>query len=63
MNNAKQDQALIAALGGPSKVAEQLGFTVQRVQNWLSRGIPARVKLDRPDLFSKVIPKKRVYKV
>lgn len=51
------DWALITALGGPSKVAELLGYHkeggVQRVQNWKIRGIPSRVKLQRPDLFVK----------
>ncbi len=51
-----KDAELIRALGGPTKVAELLGYDkakggVQRVQNWLERGIPPRVKLDRPDLF------------
>jgi hypothetical protein len=50
------DAARIALLGGPTKVAELLGFDkaqggVQRVQNWLSRGIPSKVKLDHPHLF------------
>jgi hypothetical protein len=53
MNN---DADLIKALGGPTKVAELLGFDkagggVQRVQNWLTRGIPAQVKLDHPRVF------------
>jgi hypothetical protein len=52
MSNDKQ---LIEDLGGPTKVAELLGYDkhggVQRVQNWLSRGIPPKVKLERPDLF------------
>jgi hypothetical protein len=51
------DRALITALGGPSKVAELLGYPkeggVQRVQNWKRRGIPSAVKLERPDLFAK----------
>jgi hypothetical protein len=50
------DTEMIKALGGPTKVAELLGFDkgnggVQRVQNWLTRGIPAQVKLDHPHLF------------
>lgn len=50
------DKALIAALGGPAKVAELMGYDkatggVQRVHNWLERGIPSKVKLERPDLF------------
>jgi hypothetical protein len=50
------DQALIEALGGPARVAELLGYRkwgTQRVQNWLTRGIPAKVKLERPDLFQR----------
>lgn len=50
------DSELIRMLGGPTKVAEMLGYDkakggVQRVQNWIERGIPPRVKLDHPDLF------------
>ena len=49
------DADLIRALGGPSKVAELLKMEkrggAQRVQNWLVRGIPSRVKVDHPDLF------------
>ena len=49
------DRTRIERLGGPAKVAELLGYDkaigTQRVHNWLSRGIPAKVKLERPDLF------------
>jgi hypothetical protein len=50
------DKQQILSLGGPTKVAELLGLDktsggVQRVQNWMTRGIPAQVKLDHPDLF------------
>ena len=49
------DSELIEQLGGPTKVAELLKYDkhggVQRVQNWLTRGIPPKVKLERPDLF------------
>lgn len=50
------DAELIKALGGSTKVAELLGYDkasggVQRVQNWISRGIPASVKLQHFDLF------------
>lgn len=41
-------------MGGPARVAELLGLQkhgTQRVHNWTSRGIPAAVKLMRPDLF------------
>ncbi|WPB58612.1 hypothetical protein [Xylophilus sp. GOD-11R] len=50
------DTNLIKRLGGPTRVAELLGYDkarggVQRVQNWLTRGIPSSVKVERPDLF------------
>lgn len=45
------DAALIDGLGGPAKLAKQLGYSAQRVHNWLTRGIPPKVKLERPDLF------------
>lgn len=49
------DGALIESLGGPAKVAELLGYEkhggTQRVHNWITRGIPSRVKLDYPELF------------
>lgn len=45
------DRALIDALGGTSKLAAKLGISAQVVTNWKTRGIPARVKLDWPDLF------------
>lgn len=51
----KSDAQLIAELGGPAKVAELLGYKKsgghQRVHNWISRGIPARVKLEHPEIF------------
>jgi hypothetical protein len=54
MANAK-DKALITKLGGPRAVCEMLGYELdgglQRVQNWMTRGIPAAIKLSRPDLF------------
>lgn len=53
--NGMSDSELIDQLGGPTRVAQLLAYTkpggVQRVQNWKARGIPARVKLSRPDLF------------
>lgn len=49
------DRELIEHLGGPAKVAELLNYDknggVQRVHNWMTRGIPARVKLDHPEIF------------
>lgn len=67
-NRAMDDKRLIEELGGPSKVAELLGFDkkaggVQRVQNWLTRGIPAEVKLAHPGIFLKDLIKPRKQKV
>jgi hypothetical protein len=48
------DSELIKRLGGVREVARVLGYGVggiQRVHHWLRRGIPAKVKLERPDLF------------
>lgn len=49
------DKQLIHNLGGPSAVAKLLGYNyktgTQRVYNWLSRGIPAKVKLDHANIF------------
>ena len=55
MTTHHQDSNLISNLGGPTKVAELLGIDkkggAQRVQNWLSRGIPASIKVKHPDIF------------
>lgn len=55
-DNTHPDASLIKDLGGPAKLAETLGYDkaaggVQRVQNWTTRGIPAAVKVQHPDLF------------
>lgn len=54
-NAGMNDAELIDSLGGPAELAKLLGFkkpgAVQRVHNWRSRGIPSKVKVDRPDLF------------
>lgn len=53
-NNRVSDAELIDELGGPAAVAAKLGYPkwgTQRVSNWKVRGIPARVKVERPDLF------------
>ena len=52
----RKDAELIAELGGPARVAEMLGYNktaggVQRVHNWIGRGIPARVKLAHAGVF------------
>ena len=45
------DKELIMKLGGVSVVSSYLGLSYQCVFNWLSRGIPAQVKLDHRDIF------------
>lgn len=55
------DQDLIRHLGGPAKLAQLLGYDkraggVQRVHNWVSRGIPAKVKLEHADIFLRPAP-------
>lgn len=45
------DKELIESLGGSAKVAMRLGYSIQRVENWKARGIPAQVRLDHPDVF------------
>lgn len=55
-NVGMKDKDLIISHGGPTKLARLLGLDtkrggVQRVQNWMTRGIPASVKLEWPDLF------------
>ena len=54
-NPGMKPDELIESLGGPATVAALLGYAapgaVQRVSNWKRRGIPAAVKVARPDLF------------
>lgn len=53
--STETDRQLIANLGGPTKVAELLDLPkyggVQRIQNWIKRGIPAAVKVQHPQIF------------
>lgn len=58
MNDHHADKAVIDALGGPAEVARKIGLDpakggVQRVQNWMKRGIPSAVRLDHLDLFGR----------
>lgn len=50
MNQLELDKQLIADLGGPMAVARKLGRADHEgrnwVQNWLTRGIPAEVRLE-----------------
>ncbi len=49
------DAEIIYHYGGAAKFASLLGLektgSIQRVSNWITRGIPAEVKLKHPDLF------------
>lgn len=46
------DKEILLKLGGSTRVAELLGYKDrQRVQNWMKRGIPSKVKLQYPHLF------------
>lgn len=48
----ESDKQILLKLGGSTKVAELLGFKdKQRVQNWMKRGIPAKIKLQYPHIF------------
>lgn len=51
------DADLIDAMGGPTAVAKLLGFeaehAAQRVNNWKTRGIPARVLVDHRLVFER----------
>lgn len=51
------DQDLIERLGGTTNLARLLGWPLpggaRRVNNWRARGIPARIKLEYPNLFLK----------
>lgn len=53
------DADLIKSLGGPVAVCELLGIEkypgVQRVTNWIKRGIPASVKVQYPEIFMQSI--------
>ena len=55
MNSIDRDAGLIRNLGGPTKVAEAISadkrVSAQRVQNWLTRGIPSNIKVLYPHLF------------
>jgi hypothetical protein len=56
MNKPHPDKKVIADLGGPAEVARALGLDpanggVQRVHNWMTRGIPSAIRLDHLEYF------------
>lgn len=63
MKRKHPDADLISSCGGVTAVANKLWpgrkNNIQRVFNWTVRGIPARVRLDRPDIFGEAPPRKR----
>lgn len=56
------DARFIDSFGGAAKLAERLGYEkvggVQRVQNWVIRGIPSAVKIQNGEMFRSLIYKK-----
>ncbi|MFW1952190.1 hypothetical protein [Acinetobacter beijerinckii] len=51
MSSIKKDRELIKKHGGVTALAHSLGYNVQRVQNWTVRGIPAKERLEHPELL------------
>lgn len=51
MDKNSKHSKLIDELGGLTALASKLGYSVQRVANWKTRGIPPREMLNRPDVF------------
>jgi hypothetical protein len=52
----KTDKEILDSLGGSTAVANLLGYDLakggaQKVNNWYKRGIPAKVKVEHPELF------------
>lgn len=51
-------EKLIKDLGGQAVVAKRLGYSKQRVHNWIARdSIPLQERVDHPDLFPLPQPK------
>ena len=53
------DTEIIDFHGGPAKLAQLLGVSQQRVCNWRTRGIPAFIKLQSPEIFLRDLLGKR----
>lgn len=51
------DKELIKQLGGVVAVSDYLGVSYQCVFNWLTRGIPSKVKVDNKEIFLSENPK------
>lgn len=50
--NYHKDHCLIRAIG-VANLARRLECSVQRVQNWMYRGIPDKVRKEHPQKFRK----------
>ena len=54
-NRRMDDKKIIDLYGGATKLSNLLNFKTpngaRRVHNWKTRGIPAKVKLDFPEVF------------
>lgn len=55
LNGMCNDFETIKSLGGATKVANDFGFGVQQVHNWMTRGIPAGVILDNPKFYDALV--------
>lgn len=55
----EEDKQIIKQLGGAGKVSKLVGVSRQRAQNWLTRGIPAKIKIQFPELFLKEVAMKK----
>ncbi|MBE9590008.1 hypothetical protein IM753_03250 [Moraxella sp. K127] len=51
----KKDEEIIRKLGGAAVVARFLNKKYTTVHNWTTRGIPAKYKLEYPELFHRPI--------
>lgn len=54
MKTTHNSMAAIKALGGVNVVADKLGASYQRVNNWIKRGIPKSVLWDNKEFFAPV---------
>ncbi|HFC3706510.1 TPA: hypothetical protein ACFJJC_002222, partial [Neisseria gonorrhoeae] len=46
-----EDKRLLQSIGSYAEIGRKTGNSPQCVFNWSKRGIPARIKLQYPDLF------------
>jgi hypothetical protein len=51
LTQKRKDLRLIESLGGSLGLSKRLGYSVQRINNWKKRGIPACEKLKHRDVL------------